>query len=714
VLLFVSVITIMGYTYYMNTAAVLNLSHELMNRVRANVVGETKNLVHQAIPILNIGSKLAARDSFPLPGNPTLESYSLGILQSYRGVVSVIMADTKGNFMMLWREASGEIAIKSLDLSSNPPQETWKRRSDDGKWKATSQPYDGQYKPLQRPWFKGAKDSEGIFWTDVYEFFTDKALGITAAQKVVDTRGKFLGVFGIDVRLSLLSDFLSNLKVGETGLAFIINSKDQIVAFPKTQSMVKKGAGKQGLLAMHNMGLSWLDTLGGHLKHKQDHKLTFEHQGTRYLATLANFPSTFVKDWKIVIVVPENDFIGSIKQTNYETLLFAVLILAISLWLGAVLANSIARPIHHLIVETKKIKNFELDGGLEIKTHLKEIQQMKQAFTEMKASLLTFTKFAPEEVVREVVAQGGKAVMAGEKRQVSVLFCDLRGFTGFAEATRAEEVVDILNAHFDEMVLIISQHHGFVCDFLGDSVFAVFGAPGADDDHAKHAVQCALRMQLARRRLDQETALRGMPPLEMGIGINSGVCVVGNMGSQLRIKYGIVGHAVNLGARIESFSVGGQVLISENTRQIVGRRFHTEGPYMVEGKGVGEPIEIWEVRGYAENQDLVLPPLVPDLSPLPRRFKAEIRQVKGKAIASEHYPATVDKLSLAGASLITDLELAMFASIQLLLPRDGRQTLVLDARVVAVQTGNKVVAKFSGLGPQTRDDLGALLRDLDN
>ena len=159
----------------------------------------------------------------------------------------------------------------------------------------------------------------------------------------------------------------------------------------------------------------------------------------------------------------------------------------------------------------------------------------------MKASLLTFTKFAPKEVVREVVAQGGQAVLAGEKRQVSVLFCDLRGFTGFAEATGAEEVVGILNAHFDEMVRVISQHRGFVCDFLGDSVFAVFGAPVADEEHAKHAVQCALKMQLARLRLDQETAAKGMPPLEMGIGINSGTCVVGNMGSQLRIKYGIVG-----------------------------------------------------------------------------------------------------------------------------------------------------------------------------
>ena len=116
----------------------------------------------------------------------------------------------------------------------------------------------------------GAMESDGIFWTDVYEFFTDKAPGITAAQKVVDANGKFLGVFGIDVRLTLLSDFLSTLKVGNTGLAFIINSKKQIVAFPKNSPMAKQGEVKQGLKAIDQMGLGWLDALGEQLRQKQE------------------------------------------------------------------------------------------------------------------------------------------------------------------------------------------------------------------------------------------------------------------------------------------------------------------------------------------------------------------------------------------------------------------------------------------------------------
>lgn len=711
-LLFFSVVTIVAYTYYMNTGAVLRLSQELMDRVRANVAAETNNFVKQAVPILAIGTQFAGQDGFALPGNETLETYALGVLQAYPGVVSVVMADNKGNFMMPKRMTDGEIAIKIIDVAADPPQEAWKRRDRYGNWKTTSLAYDGKFEPRSRPWYQGAKESDGVFWTDVYVFFTDNAPGITAAQKVVDAQGKFLGVFGIDVRLALLSNFLSTLKVGKTGTAFIINRNNQIVAFPKAPRLITKNPDSHDLLTMDQMGLGWLTALANRLRENKERDIDFEHQGKRYLATLADFPAIFAQGWKIAIVVPEDDFIGPLKQTNYESLLFTILVLAVSLWLGAVLSNSIARPILRLIGETKKIKQFELDGELEIKTHIKEIQQMQEAFDGMKASLLTFTKFAPKEVVRQVVAQGGQAVLAGEKRQVTVLFCDLRGFTGFAETTAAEEVVGILNAHFDEMVHIISQHRGFVCDFLGDSVFAVFGAPVADEDHAKHAVECALKMQLARRRLDLETAARGMPPLEMGIGINSGACVVGNMGSQLRIKYGVVGHAVNLGARIESFSIGGQVLISQDTRQQVSPFFDTEGPFTVEGKGVGEPIEIWEVRRSREDPALILPLPVPDLTMLPQPLEAMARLVRGKAVDPELHPAMLDMLSPGGARLSTDLELTVFATIQLLLPREGSPPLLVDARVVAAPREGPVVAKFSGLEAKTRSELAGLLADL--
>jgi class 3 adenylate cyclase len=203
------------------------------------------------------------------------------------------------------------------------------------------------------------------------------------------------------------------------------------------------------------------------------------------------------------------------------------------------------------------------------------------------ASLRSFSRYATEEIVREVVASGREAMLSGARREVSVLFSDLRGFTGFAERIRPEEVVAILNDHFGLLVGSIARHGGFVVDFLGDAVFTVFGAPRPDTYHVQHAVTCAIEMQRARTAQNEQNRAHGWPPLEMGVGIDTGAAVVGNMGSPRRIKYGVVGNIVNVAARIETFTVGGQVLVSDAIRQALGDRLVVDGPFEAEGKGVG-------------------------------------------------------------------------------------------------------------------------------
>ena len=121
----------------------------------------------------------------------------------------------------------------------------------------------------------------------------------------------------------------------------------------------------------------------------------------------------------------------------------------------------------------------------------------------MKVSLRSFMRFAPEQLVQEVVLDGKELMLGGDRREVTLLFSDLRNFTHFAELTRPEDVVQILNVHFDAMVRIISDHGGYVVDFLGDSLFAVFGAPKSNPDHAFQAIKCGLTMQLTRQKLNK-------------------------------------------------------------------------------------------------------------------------------------------------------------------------------------------------------------------
>src|SRR5262249_15026521 len=163
------------------------------------------------------------------------------------------------------------------------------------------------------------------------------------------------------------------------------------------------------------------------------------------------------------------------------------------------------------------IARFELQASALPRSSLREVSHLQAAVGRVTASLRSFSRYAPEEIVREVVVSGREAMLSGEKRDVAVLFSDLRGFTGFAERTRPEDVVAILNDHFELVVAIIARHGGFVVDFLGDSVFVVFGAPRADRDHVERAVACAIEMQRARTARNAEMRERGWPPLEMGV-----------------------------------------------------------------------------------------------------------------------------------------------------------------------------------------------------
>jgi adenylate cyclase len=213
-------------------------------------------------------------------------------------------------------------------------------------------------------------------------------------------------------------------------------------------------------------------------------------------------------------------------------------------------------------------------------------------------------------------------------------------------------------------------------------------------------------MQLARRRLNSESAEANLPPMEMGIGINTGACVVGNMGSLMRIKYGVVGHAVNLASRLESFTVGGQVLISESTRQAVTDQFVVVGPLEAFGKGVESAIRLWEVRGIPNQEDKTLPPTVSGLTRLTKPIPVLIRLIIGKQISPSLHQGRLLQLSPAGAELETNLDLGAFDSLQVEIPGTPGESFLIDSKVVGVgKPDSSFIIRFTGMDEAAADAL---------
>jgi adenylate cyclase len=210
-----------------------------------------------------------------------------------------------------------------------------------------------------------------------------------------------------------------------------------------------------------------------------------------------------------------------------------------------------------------------------------------------------FGRYLSPQVAAAVLADAPS--LTGQRREVSVLFSDLRGFTTLAETMAPEEVAQRLDEYFDVMTRIIFLHGGMVNDFIGDAVMAVFGAPLADPDHALHAVQTALAMDEGLQALNSRWADAGLPPLRMGIGVHSGDVFAGNVGGRSRTKYTIVGDAVNVGSRVEGLNkeLGTTILITEATFSILAGRVKVRdcGPMPVKGRN--EPVRVFELQDVA-------------------------------------------------------------------------------------------------------------------
>lgn len=217
---------------------------------------------------------------------------------------------------------------------------------------------------------------------------------------------------------------------------------------------------------------------------------------------------------------------------------------------------------------------------------------------EKRAVKQLFSRFVSRDVYQQLLEDPSRAALGGERRDMTVLFSDIRGFTTISEGSSPEAVVATLNDYFTRMVAVVLAHRGTVDKFVGDMVMALFGAPLGDPDHADHAVEAALAMSATLDQLNGQRQARGEPPIEIGIGVNSGEMVAGLIGSERILSYTVIGDAVNLGSRIESLNkqYGTRILISEGTRRQLKKRYDIRPLGEVTVKGRSQSVSIFEVK----------------------------------------------------------------------------------------------------------------------
>lgn len=351
------------------------------------------------------------------------------------------------------------------------------------------------------------------------------------------------------------------------------------------------------------------------------------------------------------------------------------------------------------------LKNAELYEQLEerVKERTQQLEVRNRLIRQ------AFGRYLSDDVAAKLLESPEGLSLVGERREVTLLMADLRGFTPLTDRLPPENIVSIVNNFLGEMTDVIFRHQGTINEFIGDAILAIFGAPQRLSDHAERAVACAVEMQVAMDHVSARNRKLGLPPVEMGVSLHSGEVVVGNVGSEKRAKYGVVGRAVNVTARIESYSVGGQVLASEHTLRQVRSPVTTVREFEIHPKGIGEPLKVFEVTGIGGSHALAIPERAAVVAPLRAPVAIGVEVLQGKAAGQGFRAAQLTALSNSSATLSSTDGWVVFDNLRIRLPADGAAPTDVFAKVMSVGPGGTFSVRFTSIPPEAQEWMEGVL-----
>ena len=244
----------------------------------------------------------------------------------------------------------------------------------------------------------------------------------------------------------------------------------------------------------------------------------------------------------------------------------------------------------------------------------------------------TFGRYVSDDFVESMLKSPDKLELGGEQRIVTVLMSDLRAFTSISERMMPSKIIELMNMYFEKMVDVILEFGGTIDGIIGDAILVVFGAPKEYQDHASRAVACAITMQRAMESVNRTNKQCGFPEIEMGIGVHTGVVIVGNIGSKRHTKYGVLGRNVNLAGRIESITIGGQILISESSRSLIAEPLTLGSQIVIDPKGAKSTMTLHEVWGIGGDFNIALDRLEPRFSEIPNGLEVKFSVLEEKFV----------------------------------------------------------------------------------
>lgn len=460
------------------------------------------------------------------------------------------------------------------------------------------------FDPRERPWYRTAVQSGAPVSVGPYVTGTLKVPTLTIA---VPTKDDGRAVVGINIHLKTISRLLNAQEISARARSYILNEDDSLVAHSDTATMNKifdtwseHSPGDGAEAKDIDPSIETVVQVRNSPNYVSGGMTRFDLDGEDYLAQVA--PVTVAglfKGSSAAIIVPMEDLVREANRQLAHNLALAAVFVTAGIAASILLSRIISRKLYQLADEARRIGDLDFAGKPASHSFISEINTLASALTAARRAISQFALYVPREVVRRIVDPAGPDVARAKRQTVSVLFTDIRDFTTISEHHSPEDVVEILSTYFERLNDLAERHNGTVVQYLGDSIFVMWNAPIRDTRHVEHACRCALAMQSAIERLNEDNREKNRPELSTRFGLHTGQAVVGSFGAITRRQYTAMGDTINVASRLEGLNkeFSTSILVSEAVKAAVSDQFAFRPIGPVKVKGRDEKVEVLELIG---------------------------------------------------------------------------------------------------------------------
>ena len=564
--------------------------------------------------IMAAGQTLGAQPSFaPEAGAPAAglsadderRRQLVALLARHPAVAAVYVGYADGRFLYagrlsLFSAAQREdlglpegaaIAVRTVEGDGAARRETWSFVLADGTMVA-ARTRASDFDPRMRPWFEEAVRQQGPALTDLYRFAWSDEPGLSAGIPMAAG-----GVLGFDFTLGTLARLVGEYRITPGSVVMVSAGASDVLiesepceepasACPPQDRAIREALRDAAAQASRS---DW------HL----DRSKTID--GRDYRLIVRPVPPVLGRGFAVAAAVPVDELFAASRALVERTTILAAIVVALAI--AAVLAASLllSRAIGRIATKTEQIRGLDFSNRVPVKSSITEIRRLSDSVERMREGLEVFGRYVSKNLVRQVMRSSASADVGGVRRDMTVMFTDIEGFSRLSENIEPELLTSRLSRYFEALGGAISGNHGMIDKYIGDSVMAFWNAPELDPDHVVNACRAALQASAASRELGDKWRALGRPAFRTRIGLHTGPAVVGNVGARERINYTLVGQVANQASRLEGLNkaYGTEILTSGEVASLTADHFVWRHVDRVVVAGTTEPLDIYEPLGEA-------------------------------------------------------------------------------------------------------------------